>query len=71
MNFLQHIYALLKGWLFCSVSFKTFDASFVLTNKSGKVVTNMLGQTQESQDLCLGTQGACFYCERTQNRLGT
>jgi hypothetical protein len=31
-----------------SISFKTFDASFLLTNKSGKVVSNMLGQTQES-----------------------
>jgi hypothetical protein len=43
-----------------NVSFKTFDASYVLTNKFGKVVENMLGQTQELQNLCLGTQGACF-----------
>jgi hypothetical protein len=43
------------------ISFKTFDASFVLTNKSGKVVAKICwGQTQESQDLCLGIQGACF-----------
>jgi hypothetical protein len=43
------------------ISFKTFDASFVLTNKSGKVVAKYVGgQTQESQDLCLGTQGDCF-----------
>jgi hypothetical protein len=44
-----------------NISFKTFDASYVLTNKSGKVVVKYIGgQTQESQDLCLGTQGACF-----------
>jgi hypothetical protein len=36
-------------------SFKTSDASDVLTNKSCKVVA-----TQRLQDLCLGTQGACF-----------
>jgi hypothetical protein len=44
-----------------NISFKTFDASYVLTNKSSKVVAKYDGgQTQESQDLCLGTQGACF-----------
>jgi hypothetical protein len=44
-----------------NVSFKTFDASYVLTNKLGKVVAKYVGgQTQELQNLCLGTQGACF-----------
>jgi hypothetical protein len=44
-----------------NVSFKTFDASYVLTNKSGKIVAKYVGgQTQEFQDLCLGTQGACI-----------
>jgi hypothetical protein len=44
-----------------NISFKTFDTSYVLTNKSGKVVAKYVGgQTQESKDLCLGTQGACF-----------
>jgi hypothetical protein len=44
-----------------NISFKTFDASYVLTNKSGKVVAKYVGgQTQESKDLCLSTQGACF-----------
>jgi hypothetical protein len=45
-----------------NVSFKTFDACYVLTNKSGKIVAKYIcwGQTQESKDLCLGTQGACF-----------
>jgi hypothetical protein len=40
-----------------NVSFKTFDASYVLTNKSVKVVAKYVGG---KQDLCLGTQGACF-----------
>jgi hypothetical protein len=43
-----------------NISFKTFDASYVLTNKLGKVVAKYVGQTQGLQDLCLGTQGACF-----------
>jgi hypothetical protein len=44
-----------------SISFKTFDASFVLTNKIRQSSCQICwGQTQESQDLCLGTQGACF-----------
>jgi myosin heavy subunit len=44
-----------------NISFKTFDASYVLTNKSGKVFAKYIGgQTQGLQDLCLGTQGACF-----------
>jgi hypothetical protein len=44
-----------------NVSFKTFDASYILTNKSGKVVSKYVGgQTQGLQDLFLGTQGACF-----------
>jgi hypothetical protein len=44
-----------------NISFKTFDASYVLTNKSGKVVAKYVGgQTQGLQDLCLVTQGACF-----------
>jgi hypothetical protein len=38
-----------------TISFKTFDASFVLTNKSGKVLAKYVGgQTQESKNLCLG-----------------
>jgi hypothetical protein len=43
-----------------NISFKTFDASYVLTNKSGIVSKYVGGQTQESKDLCLGTQGACL-----------
>jgi hypothetical protein len=46
-----------------NISFKTFDASYVLTNKSGKVVAKYVGGKHKAQgvkDLCLGTQGACF-----------
>jgi hypothetical protein len=43
-----------------NVSFKTFDASYVLTNKSRKVVAKYVGGKHESKDLCLGIQGACF-----------
>jgi hypothetical protein len=44
-----------------NISFKTFDASYVLTNKSGKLVAKYVGgQTQELKDLCLDTQGVCF-----------
>jgi hypothetical protein len=43
-----------------NISLKTCDASYVLTNKSGKNSCQICwGQTQESQDLCFGTQGAC------------
>jgi hypothetical protein len=43
-----------------NISFKTFDASYVLTNKSGKVVAKYVGGKHKSQDLCLGIQSACF-----------
>jgi hypothetical protein len=43
-----------------SISFKTFDASFVLTNKSSKVVAKYVGGKHKSPKTCLGTQGACF-----------
>jgi hypothetical protein len=44
-----------------NVSFKTFDASYVLTNKSGKVVAKYVGGKHKGSKTCiLGTQGACF-----------
>jgi hypothetical protein len=44
-----------------NISFKTFDASYVLTNKSGKVVAKYVGGKHKGvKDLCLGTQGVCF-----------
>jgi hypothetical protein len=44
-----------------NVSFKTFDASYVLTNKSGKVVAKYVGGKHKGSKTCVwGTQGACF-----------
>jgi hypothetical protein len=44
-----------------NVSFKTFDASYVLTKKIMQNSCQICwGQTQGLQNLCLGTQGACF-----------
>jgi hypothetical protein len=36
-----------------SISFKTFDASFVLTNKSGKVVAKYVGGKHKSTKTCV------------------
>jgi hypothetical protein len=36
-----------------SISFKTFDASFVLTNKSGKVIAKYVGGTHKSPKTCV------------------
>jgi hypothetical protein len=36
-----------------SISFKTFDASFVLTNKSGKVVAKYVGAKHKSPKTCV------------------
>jgi hypothetical protein len=42
------------------VLFKTFDASYVLTNKSGKVVANMLGPNTRAQRLVFGYPRCLF-----------
>ena len=36
-----------------SISFKTFDASFVITNKSGKVVAKYIGGKPTSPKTCV------------------
>jgi hypothetical protein len=36
-----------------SISFKTFDASFVLTNKSGKIVAKYVGSKHKSLKTCV------------------
>jgi hypothetical protein len=36
-----------------NVSFKTFDASYVLTNKSGKVVAKYVGGKHKSAKTCV------------------
>jgi hypothetical protein len=43
-----------------NVSFKTFDASYVLTNKSSKVVAKYIGGKHKGSKTFVGTQGACF-----------
>jgi hypothetical protein len=35
------------------ISFKTYDASFVLTNKSGKVVAKYVGGKHKSPKVCV------------------
>jgi hypothetical protein len=35
------------------ISFKTFDASFILTNKSSKVVAKYVGGKQKSPKTCV------------------
>jgi hypothetical protein len=36
-----------------SISFKTFDASYVLTNKSGKIVAKYVGGKHKSPKTCV------------------
>jgi hypothetical protein len=36
-----------------NISFKTFDASYVLTNKSGKVVAKYVGGKHKSSKTCV------------------
>jgi cell division protein FtsB len=44
-----------------NISFKTFDASYVLTNKSGKVVAKYVGGKHKGSKTCVWVpQGACF-----------
>jgi hypothetical protein len=43
-----------------NISFKTFDASYVLTNKSGKVVTKYVGENTKVQRLVFGYPGCLF-----------
>jgi hypothetical protein len=43
-----------------SISFKTFDASFVLTNKSGKVVAKYVGGKTRVQRLVFGYPRCLF-----------
>jgi hypothetical protein len=43
-----------------NISFKTIDASYVLTNKSGKVVANMLGANTRAPRLVFGYPRCLF-----------
>jgi hypothetical protein len=44
-----------------SISFKTFDASFVLTNKSGKVVAKYVGGKHKSPKTCVWVPKVLVY----------
>jgi hypothetical protein len=43
-----------------NISFKTFDASYVLTNKSGKVVAKYVGANTRVQRLVFGYPRCLF-----------
>jgi hypothetical protein len=43
-----------------SISFKTFDASFVLTNKSGKIVAKYVGANTRVRRLVFGYPRCLF-----------
>jgi hypothetical protein len=53
-----------------NVSFKTFDASYVLTNKSGKVVANMLGANTRGQRLVFGYPRCLFLMSKDPRPFG-
>jgi hypothetical protein len=44
-----------------SISFKTFDASFVLTNKSGKVVAKYVRGKHKSSKTCVWLYPRCLF----------
>jgi hypothetical protein len=54
-----------------SFSFKTFDASYVFTNKSGKVVAKYVGANTRAPKLVFGFPKFLFLMLKDQNRLGT
>jgi hypothetical protein len=44
-----------------SISFKTFDASYVLTNKSGKVVAKYVGDKHKGSKTCVWVPKVLVY----------
>jgi hypothetical protein len=42
------------------LSFKTFDAFYVLTSKSGRVVAKYVGTRPKSPKTCVGTKSSCY-----------
>jgi hypothetical protein len=52
------------------ISFKTFDASYVLTNKSDKVVANMLGANTRVQGLVFGYPRCLFLMSKDPRPFG-
>jgi hypothetical protein len=53
-----------------NISFKIFDASYVLTNKSGKVVSNMLGANTRGQRLVFGYPRCLFLMSKDPRPFG-
>jgi hypothetical protein len=53
-----------------NVSFKTFDASYVLTNKSGKVVAKYVGGKHKSSKTCVGYPRCLFLTSKDPRLFG-
>jgi hypothetical protein len=53
-----------------NVSFKTFDASYVLTNKSGKVVAKYVGPNTRDQRLVFGYPRCLFLMSKDPRLFG-
>jgi hypothetical protein len=54
-----------------NISFKTFDASYVLTNKSGKIVAKDVGGKHKSPRTCVWVPKVLVSNVKGPNRLGT
>jgi hypothetical protein len=54
-----------------NVSFKTFDASYVLTNKSGKIVAKYVGGKHKSPKTCVWVPKVLVSNVKGQDHLGT
>jgi hypothetical protein len=53
-----------------NISFKTFDASYVLTNKSGKVVAKYVGANTRGQRLVFGYPRCLFLMSKDPRPFG-
>jgi hypothetical protein len=53
-----------------NISFKTFDASYVLTNKSGKVVAKYIGANTRVQRLVFGYPRCLFLMSKDPRSFG-
>jgi hypothetical protein len=53
-----------------NVSFKTFDASYVLTNKSGKIVAKYVGANTRVQSLVFGYSRCLFLTSKDPRLFG-
>jgi hypothetical protein len=53
-----------------NISFKTFDASYVLTNKSGKIVAKLLGANTRVQRLVFGYPRCLFLTSKDPRLFG-